>query len=335
MAGDKFALVGCGYWGRNFVRTIEDIDGASFKYICDPVRPKGLHARFLEGKYVPDMRAVFEDPEVGSVVVATQVANHYPIVKGLLSLGKNVLVEKPMTLDSGEAEELVNLAESNNVCLMVGDIFMYNQAFNFVADLVKRGEVGKIRYIESRRVGLGPIRQDVSVLEDLATHEIYMLRHILGISPEAVSCVGISHNGAVDDIVSLNMRFPGGVFASVYANWEHPVKERKFVVGGDEKAIVFDDVAPVDKVVIFEKGVSYQPKSGAFGEFQSSVRDGATVFPKVPMGQPLLAELSHFVECCSDKSKRCLTDGKWALETVKVLEAANESKKQNGLVIRL
>lgn len=332
----NIALVGCGYWGKNYVDTLRDIDDVNVKYICDlkeenlaPLRKKLPNSLFFH-----DYKDILKYSDIDGVIIATPTATHFKIAKDFLEAGKNVLVEKPLTNNSKDAKILCDIADKNNLILMVGHIFKYNPAIVKIKELIDSGELGELRYIESRRVGLGPIRQDVSVLWDLATHDVYISNFLVGSTPQKVSCIGISHNKNIDDITNASLVYSNGVFSTIYANWGHPVKERKLYVGGTKKAILFDDVEPVNKIIIFDKGVTYTPSVSGFSEFVAATRDGDVHIPKIQNKPPLKEEIEHFLRCIS-KREACKTDGKEGLETVRVLESAEMSRKRGGVEICL
>jgi predicted dehydrogenase len=332
MVKPNLALVGLGYWGRNHYRVLNGLEEIDLKWACDSGIPKikaGGNVRFTT-----QYQELIYDDSLQGVVLAVPTDAHYILGKEFLEAGKHVFIEKPLTNNTEQAEELCQIAQRKGVQLMVGDIFKFNAAVQFLKELIGKGELGNLRYLESRRVGLGPIRKDVSALWDLATHDIYLSRHFVGKKPISVNYQGVSHNGKVDDLCCINLKFPEEVMATIYVNWEHPIKERKFIVGGTEKAVLFDDVEPTDKITIFERGVDYQKDAGDFGGFQTSIRDGNIVIPRLKLTQPLEIELKHFVGCILGR-ETCLSDGKEGLETVKVLEAAEKSRQQKGLEVSL
>lgn len=333
MEKKQIALIGCGYWGRNHLRTLREMDNIGISYVCDS---RELSLKLLGAiKHSKDYREILADSEVDGAIIATPTNTHYQVARDFLQAKKHVFVEKPITNNVDEAQELCGLAKENNVCLMIGEIFRFNPAIKFIKEQIDLGNLGELRYLESRRVGLGPIRTDVSALWDLATHDIYISNLITGQKPKSVSYQGISHNGKLDDISCINIKYESPkVLSTIYVNWEHPIKERMLIVGGTKKAIKFDDIQPSEKIHIFERAVDYLPITGDFGEFQSSIRSGSIMIPQIKVVQPLEEELKHFVKCMN-KEEDCLSSGEQGLETVKVLEAAEESRKKKGLEIIL
>ncbi len=327
------ALIGCGYWGRNYVKTVGEIGDAQLKVVCDL---QDLQLRIPPGtSFTKDYRTLINDPDIRGVIIATPTVTHYRLTKEFLKAGKHVLVEKPISTRVSEAEELCSLAKELGAQLLVGEIFRFHPAVRYVKDLIAKKEIGELRYIESRRIGLGPIRRDVSVLWDLASHDIYIANLLMGKRPDSISYQGISHNGSLDDIASLNVKYEHpSVLATIYVNWEHPIKERKLIVGGTKKSVLFDDVEVSEKVVIYDRGVDYQPPTDDFGDFMAATRDGDILIPKIKFRPPLEEELRHFIACIEGK-EQCFSDGYAGLLTVKVLEAAEASRKNNGMEVKL
>ena len=324
----ELALVGCGYWGKNYVKTLADLnEEVNLRYVIDTKKPSIKIPK--EVKVMDSMDEMLTDSNIDGVIIATPTNTHYCLASKALNAGKHVLVEKPITTKSEEAKKLCGLAKENNLILMAGHTFRYNDAVQDIQNRINNGDIGNLRYIEARRIGLGPIRQDVSSLWDLATHDIYLSNLFVGNKPHSVSCTGISHNERLEDICNLTLKYPGGVMSTIYVNWEHPIKERKIIIGGTKKAILFDDVEPSEKIRIYDKGIDYQSVHGGLGEFQALTRDGDIVIPKLKLRPPLENEVLHFVNCIKD-DLRCLSDGNEGTETVKILEAAEESMKNGG-----
>jgi len=332
MKKTKIALIGCGYWGKNHLKTLMSIDEANLVYVCDAAKPsinipKGI-------KFTPNYKEILKDKHIEGVVISTPTSTHYSLSKEFLEAGKDVLVEKPLTTKSIEAEELCAIADKKSLVLMVGEIFRFNPGISDIKNMIDSNMLGELRYIESRRVGLGPVRIDVSVLWDLATHDIYISNLLTRKLPLSVSYSGISHNGHLDDIVTLNMKYENGIFSTIYVNWEHPVKERRLIVGGANQAISFDDMEASEKIKIFERGVNYQPVTGDIGAFKASIRGGKIIIPNVKFAQPLEEEDKAFVSAIKSRINP-ISNGYDGLATVQVLEAAEASKKNNGIEIKL
>jgi predicted dehydrogenase len=328
----NFALIGCGYWGKNYVRTMSNIPGMTLKYVVDLNTPKINMPE--KTTFTKNIESVLDDATIKGVILAIPTEEHFKIAKEVINAGKNILIEKPFTNKYSDAEKLCEFAEKNKTVLMVGHIFKYNPGILDIKKRIDNNEVGEIRYLESRRVGLGPIRKDASVLWDLATHDIYLSTFLIGKNPISVNCAGRSYNGKIDDIAILNLSFPNDVISTIYVNWAHPKKERTLTVGGTKKAISFDDMVS-EKVTIYERSVDFKIDAAAdYGEFQATTRDGDILIPRIKISQPLEEELLHFKECV-ETGKKCFSDGYEGLQTVKILEAAEKSRKNKNIEIKI
>ena len=329
-------LVGVGYWGSNYLRVLREFGDFPLVAVCDS-NPKNLESAKARGikKLYSSVAQLAADREVGAVVVSTPARTHYEVVRPLLEAGKHVLVEKPLATDSSEALELAELARKKNVVLMVGHIFLFNGAVKKVKELVDSGAIGKINYAYATRTGLGPIRNDVNALWDLACHDVYILGHLIGARPVSVMARGGSFvRSDIEDIVFLTLEYPGNVLASVHVSWLDPVKIRKLTIVGTSKMVVFDDIQVTEPVRVFDKGVSVEPKGAEFGEVKALVRDGDIVSPKVVMREPLKAEVEHFYDCVRS-GRKPVADGMAGYETVKVLEAAQKAVDAGGAKVEI
>jgi len=329
------AVVGLGYWGPNWVRNLHSLRCSSRLIACDlddARRNKILNTYpGLEGTRSLD--AVIEDPDIEGLVVATPVSTHYPIARRALEAGKSVLVEKPLAMSRVQGEELVRIARDNNGILMVGHTFEYSAPVRKLAELISAGELGEIFYISSIRANLGLFQHDVNVAWDLATHDISIILMLMGRSPVTVSCQGRSHyRKGVEDVAMLELHFSGNVIAFIHVSWLDPNKIRRTTIVGSRKMVVYDDTDPQEKIRIYDKGVDVQRYYDTFADFQLSYRYGDVRIPRIEETEPLRLECEHFVECIRT-GERPKTDGLSGLRVVNVLEAANESLRNDGVVV--
>ncbi|HQF52878.1 MAG TPA: Gfo/Idh/MocA family oxidoreductase [Thermoleophilia bacterium] len=325
------AIVGYGYWGPNLLRNYLEVPGVSVTWVCDR-RPEALEkvrrrypAQAVSGSY----DEVLADPTVDAVVIATPISTHFDLAAAALRAGKHVFVEKPMTSSTADAEELVRLAGETGLTLMVGHTFVFSPPVRKLGELIHDGSLGDIHFITSSRVNLGLHQKDVSVVWDLATHDLSILYYWLG---ESASSVYVTGRGCIvpeiPDVAFVNLRFPSGVVANVDIAWLSPVKLRRTVVVGSRRMALYDDTESVEKVKIFDHGVDYkEPES--FGEFHLSYRTGDIVAPRLDTVEPLFAEASHFIECVTT-GRRPITDGLAGLQVVASLEAAERSLRDHG-----
>ena len=326
------ALVGYGYWGPNLLRNYMELPEATVKWVCDE-RPEALQkaqTRYPSVAVTGDLADVLADAAVDGVLIATPVRTHFPIAKAALQAGKHVFIEKPMTADSAEACELVDLAAGMGLTLMVGHTFVFSPPVCKVKEMIDAGELGDIYFVTTQRVNLGLHQKDVSVIWDLAPHDLSILYYWLGEAAESIAVTGRACIRAdIPDVAFMNLRFASGVVAEIQASWLSPVKLRRTIVVGSKKMLVYDDTENVEKVKIFDDGVDYKEPAD-FGEFQMSYRTGDIVAPKIAGTEPLWLEAQHFVDCVSG-GEPPLTDGWAGLRVVAALEAAQASLDNSGV----
>jgi predicted dehydrogenase len=268
-----------------------------------------------------------------AVMVATPVNTHYTIAKMALQAGKAVFVEKPLTNNSIEADELVALAEEQGVVLMAGHTFIFSPPVRKIKQYIDEGALGQTYFISSSRVNLGLHRRDVNVIWDLAPHDISMLIYWLGESPNEVSAVGRACVGPMIDVASIHMRFPSGTLANIEVSWLAPSKLRRTVIVGSKRMVVYDDTLPSEKVRLYDRSAVIErisPKS--FGEYQLTYRDGDLLSPYLDNTEPLLTQTNYFIDCI-EHGTHSESDGRLASQVVAVTEAACCSAEQNGAMV--
>jgi predicted dehydrogenase len=334
------AVVGCGYWGVNYIRLFSELPETHVVVACDqnPERLKEINRRFPNLQLETDLETVLSMDEVEAVVVCTNATHHYDVARRCLETGKHILVEKPLATTARDAEELTALALTKNLRLMVGHIFLFNAGVRKVKSYVDRGDLGQIYYFYAKRTNLGPIRNDVNALWDLAPHDVSIFNYFLGGPPEWVSAVGKSvlRGTTCEDVGFMVLNYPGDILGHIHVSWADPNKEREIVLVGSNKRIVFNDLNPQEQVRIFEKGVtSTAPEEPSnFGEYKYFMQDGDIISPKVEISEPLKNQCRHFVECVLNE-QRPITDGVNGLEVVMVMEAAMRSLELHGAPVAL
>jgi predicted dehydrogenase len=268
--------------------------------------------------------------KLDAAVIATPPSTHFPIAKACLEHGLHVLVEKPLTLCSAHAEELIELAEKKGLVLMVGHTFLYNAAVHSMKDLIDHGDLGQIYYLDAARLNLGLFSRDLSVLWDLAPHDISILLFLLNKLPLAVGAYGSScaFNG-IHDVAYVNMVFPDNIMAHIHVSWLDPCKVRRVTVVGSKKMAVYNDIEALEKIKIYDKGVEAPNFGNNFGEFQFSYRYGDILIPNIRLSEPLKTECQQFLDCIIQHEKPC-SSGEVGLHVVKILEAAQRSLSNRG-----
>jgi predicted dehydrogenase len=332
------AVVGLGYWGPNWVRNFQQGQFARRIVACDldETRRKHVSQLYSDLETTSRFEDVLSDPDIEGIVVATPVSTHYKMARRALEANKSVLVEKPLSTSSQEAQELLDLARERKKILMVGHTFEYSAPVLKMREIIASGELGDVFYVSSVRANLGLFQRDVNVTWDLATHDISIILNLMGgRMPEAVSCQGESHYGnGIEDVAMLTLRFERNIIAFVHVSWLDPDKIRRTTVVGSRKMLVYDDLATQEKIRIYDKGVTAQKYYDTFGDFQFSYRYGDIQIPRIEEREPLRCECEHFVKCIRTGATPT-TDGANGLRVVSVLEAANYSLRRGGLMVPL
>ena len=327
----RVGIVGCGYWGPNLLRNLSEISNSTVVGVADlnQERLDHIQRRYPGTIVTKDYQELFQ-LHLDAVVIATPPASHYRLAAESLRHGLHVLVEKPMTLTSTDAQELIELAERQARILMVGHTFVYNPAVRALKQMVDDGEMGRVYYMDAVRASLGIFQRGLNVLWDLAPHDISVLSYLLGSAPIGVSARGMGCLQCdVEDVAYLTLTFPSSCLAHVHVSWLDPCKVRRITVVGSRKMVVFDDIEGLEKVKIYDKGVECPPYADTFGDFQFSYRYGNITIPHIRFTEPLRLECEHFLECIMT-NKRPQTDGYDGLRVVKIIEAAQRSLRNGG-----
>lgn len=327
-------VIGCGYWGINYVRVFGELADSKVCLACDASvdRVQSVQDRFQLVGTTTDWRDVLSDKRVDAVVVATPATSHFEITHECLLAGKHVLVEKPMTTTVVDGERLVAAAQEQGRILMVGHTFLYNTGIRKVKEIVSDERFGRIYYMHATRTNMGPIRSDVNAIWDLAAHDVSIFNYLLDRTPASVSAVAsrvLEHDW--EDVAFATLKYAEGVLANVHVSWVDPNKVREVVVVGSQCRVVFDDLNNLERVRVFEKGVSSMPmEADTFGEFRLLVRDGDIVSPRVDAAEPLKNLGAHFLECIV-QGREPLSGGRDGLDVVKVMAAIDSSLAQDGV----
>ncbi len=333
----NIGIVGYGYWGPNLVRNFSEARGSQVRAVCD-LRPENLAAmsrRYPAIKATRDFADLLRDPEIDAIAIATPVRTHFELALAALEAGKHVLLEKPMTETTQQAQRLVDLAKRRRLILMVDHTFIYTPAVRKIRQLVSAGELGDIYYYDSIRVNLGLFQHDVNVIWDLAVHDFSILEYVLGEHPVAISANGASPVArSPESIAYVSMFFDSGVIAHINVNWLAPVKVRQTLIGGSRKMIVVDELAPSEKIKVYDKGVTLTDDPDKIYQLRIGYRAGDMWAPQLATSEALLVEAEHFINCI-EHNRVPDTDGAMGLRVVELLEAASKSMKLRGQPIEL
>ncbi|MGH9454443.1 MAG: Gfo/Idh/MocA family protein [Terriglobia bacterium] len=331
----RIGVIGYGYWGPNIVRNLQNMEGAQVAAICDR-DPKALqrakHA-FPNIETTSGMSELLTSPDIDAVAVITPVWTHFDLAQAALQNGKHVFVEKPFTCGSPQAEQLIELAERKNLTLMVDHTFLFTGAVRKIRQLIDEGTLGDLYYYDSTRVNLGLFQHDINVIWDLAPHDLSIMDYLIQNKPEAVVATGESHLNGLADVAYITIYFPNNAIAHINVNWLSPVKVRTTLIGGEKKMLVWNDLAPDEKVKVYDKGAQVKKGESVY-DLLVSYRSGDMWAPKIDGGEALRTELAYFITCINNR-ERPINDGPSGLRVVQMLEAADKSLKGKGKAVEM
>jgi predicted dehydrogenase len=325
----NIALIGYGYWGPNVAKNIYANKKLRLHTICDlkPARLEKAHNLYVEhSSYETDYQKVLSNPEVQAVAVAVETSAHFQVVKDALNAGKHVYVEKPFTSTVKEAEELTALAGKNGLIIHVDHIMMYHPCIQKIRDLVVSGELGELLYIEAMRMNLGQIKKDVSAMADLAVHDLSIIDYLSdGKEPFYIKAVGEKKYNPKESLTFLMLRY-NDFIAHIQSSWISPLKERKLIVAGSKKMVVFDDIKPsTEKLTIYDKGVDVIAGDDIeYEDYAVKTRVGDIWIPYIPEQDALYNSLDHFSNCIR-LNKQSDSGPAQAIRVLKILEHAEQT----------
>src|SRR5688572_15870837 len=330
-------IVGFGYWGPNLVRNFRSLPDCRLKVVCDvsEKRLKQMQALYPDVACETNFERIVVDSEIDAMVIATPARSHFGMAKACLNAGKHVLIEKPMASSVAECRELIALGKQQGKLIMVGHTFLYSAAVRKIKEIVDNNDLGDLRYIAARRLNLGLFQKDINVAWDLAPHDISIILHIMQELPLSVNCQGGANiTSGVEDMTSICLRFTKERSAIIHSSWHDPRKVREMTIVGSKRMIVYDDIAPLEKIKVYDVRVERPPHYNTFAEFQYAYHYGDTYSPFIKHDEPLRTECQHFIECITDGLVP-LTSGSTGLEVVRILEASSKSLKQHGAPVAL
>jgi len=327
----KIGILGYGYWGPNLVRNFYGNKKFQIVKIADSRQERldtvKRNYPQVETTLYPD--DIINDSLIDAVAIATPVFTHFKFAKASLVQGKHVLLEKPMTSASHEAEELIELAEKRKLSLMVDHTFLYTAAVQKMKQLIDDDMIGKVKYLDSTRINLGLFQPDINVLWDLAPHDISILTHLISEKPYSLNATGVSHtNNGMENIAFLTINFESGLIAHFNCSWASPVKIRLMLIGGDKKMVVFNDLEPTEKIKIYDTGYTVKTDEEK-RRLLVDYRTGDIFIPKTPSTEALALMAEDFAQSILN-NKQPVSDFNSGLSVIKILEASNESIKNKG-----
>ncbi|MBM4186453.1 MAG: Gfo/Idh/MocA family oxidoreductase [Gemmatimonadetes bacterium] len=325
----KVGVIGAGAWGRNHVRTLATMASVELAGVADAdAKVRERTAKTHPGVFVTgSVEEVLA--RVDAVVVASTAKSHAQLGLQALGAGKPVLIEKPFALTVADARAVAEASRRLQVPALVGHLLEFHPVVDHLRGMIQSGALGDLYYLASQRVNLGQVRPDENALWSFGPHDISVALYLLGEAPVSVTAHGYAYlQPGIEDVVFLGMRFRSGVVAHAHLSWLDPHKERRLTVVGSKQMAVFDDMAPREKLRIYDKGISRPPEYGSYGE-SLAIREGDIWIPKVSNAEPLGLELAHFVAVARGATPT-RADADDGVRVVQVLDAASRSLRSGG-----
>ncbi len=336
MSNINIGVIGYGYWGPNIVRNFFATQDCSVKMVADSRQERlNLLAKIFPSiKGVKDAEDILTGSDIDAVVIATPVFTHFALARRALLQGKHVLIEKPMTSSVKEADELINLAAQKGLTLMADHTFLYTGAVEKMKEIIQTEVIGTPLYFDSSRINLGLFQPDINVLWDLAPHDISILTYLITETPESINATGISHTrNQVENIAYLTVNYNSSFIAHFTCSWSSPVKVRQTLIGGDKKMILYNDLEPSEKVRVYDTGYNHKTEEDKT-RIMVDYRTGDVYIPKLSSREALAGVATDFVQSVIQK-KLPLSNALLGRSVVRILEASQESIKNNGKEVRI
>ncbi|MCF6268704.1 MAG: Gfo/Idh/MocA family oxidoreductase [Melioribacteraceae bacterium] len=317
------AIIGAGRWGKNHVKTANGLLNPEQITVCDFSENAREVVASINSKinFTTDLDSVINNKEIDAIIIATPAETHFGIAKRAMEAGKNVLVEKPITLIPNEADELLQLSLSLNLKLMVGHVLLFHPAVLRIKDGIENGEIGKLQYIYSNRLNLGAIRSEENALWSFAPHDISVIQFLVGDNPIEIQANGGAFiQQGIEDTTMTFLTYPNNIKAHIFVSWLHPFKEQRMVIIGDKGMYVFEDSLKTEKLKFFPKG--FKEVNGVIEKFDADYE-----VIEFDNRMPLAEEQIHFFESIENNTTP-RTDGKHALEVLKILDVATQNLKR-------
>ena len=359
----RIGVIGAGHWGPNYVRNFRELDAAQMVAVADPRADARatLQQRFPDLKLYEDYRELLAEGEIDGVVVATPASTHHEIGMACLQAGKHVLIEleawaartarwrsyltahlwraasvrPPAANSAAAALELAQYPLADGQIFMVGHIFRFHPGINRVRELMYEGTLGTTRYLHCVRTNLGPVRKDVSVIWDLAPHDVSIALHLFNGMPARVSAtMGYYLQNSPGDVAFITLTFPGGELVNIHVSWVDPQKRREVDVIGTNALVRFDDMNVGETVRIVQRALLEVPSYSTFGEFQLVTHAGESVIPFIPPKEPLKEQCQEFLKSIQTRQQP-LSDVRDGYRICAILEAAEASAKQDGAPVNI
>ncbi|MGR3278183.1 Gfo/Idh/MocA family protein [Acaryochloris marina NIES-2412] len=309
---NKVVVVGAGNWGKNLIKNFHALNALAGVVEIKPALRQAVASSYQDLQVYSDYREVFET-DISAVVFATPAATHYSLAKAALAAGKNVFIEKPMTLHTQEAIELAQYADQHDLILMVGHLLLYQPAIAWIRNHLISGKAGKVLHIMAQRAKLGRTCSEENVWWSFAPHDISVVLDLLG-SPRLQSIQASGHamvQPSVEDNVHVDLVFENGQTSHIHVSWYHPLLQRCTTILAERQMIVYDEIT--QKVTVYEKSIDANLQNIDAGAWIADVANT----------QPLKLECEHFLECLGTRQQP-RSNGWNGVAVVEILEKAQD-----------
>jgi predicted dehydrogenase len=331
----RVGIIGAGYWGTNLIRSFNDIEGAELAAVADtkPGRLSYVDKRYPHVKTTADYRELLSDPTIDAIVVSTPVTTHFDIGKEVLLAGKHAFIEKPLAYNFRDASELHELALQKNRRLAVGHIYQFSPAVEWMVTHLTTGQLGDVYHIDTSRINSGPPKSEVDVVWDLAPHDLSIILYFMrraGLSTGVKSLRAMGHSytrEGLTDLVHIFIEFDSGLSAHIHVSWVTSNKVRLMQISAKKGTVVFDDMAPSEKVKVFSEAIDTRINADASKDEELTYRPGDIFIPTLPRREPLSRECSHFIDAIQTGTET-ENDGSIGVEVVRLLEMISEEVKR-------
>lgn len=323
----NIALIGFGYWGPNVARNIHTNPQLNLHTICDLKQDRLEKAKSVyiaQTNYESDYKTLLTNPDIQAIAIAVETSGHYQLAKDALLAGKHIYVEKPFTSTVKEAEELEQLAEKLDLIIHIDHIMIFHPVIQKIKSLINNNELGEILFIDAMRMNLGQIKKDVSAMWDLAVHDLSIIDYLMnGKEPFYINSVGEKYYNPKESLCFLTLRYNGFV-SHIQSSWISPLKERKLIIVGTKKMVVFDDIKPSEKLTVYEKGVRViSGENIEYDDYAVKIVEGDVFMPYIKQEDALYSSIEHFRKSIID-NKQSISNPKQAIRLLKILEIADE-----------
>jgi UDP-2-acetamido-3-amino-2,3-dideoxy-glucuronate N-acetyltransferase len=328
------ALIGAGYWGQKLLPKFNTRSDAGIAMVCDihEENRAAIRNKFRDIHTTGAFDDVLHEQAIEAVVLATPPATHYALAKRLLEAGKNIWIEKPLALRLEEGRELVELAGDQKKVLFVDHTFLYDAAVRMIRQMIVNGELGAIHHLFLQRLNLGRIKRDSNVWWNSAPHDASILLYLLPGRPRDICLHGYRYlQPGLEDLNMAIVEMSDGASAFIYHNWLYPENTAKVTVVGSRRLLVYEGKFEKRSITVYD----YELDRGK----DTLARELPTTIPSKIVHQqelkgfreqePLAAAVEDFFGSIRE-SRAPLSDGKFSLEVLAVLDAGERSLRANG-----